>query len=167
MIRPLIFSLEDYYSLAYMCAFVLYRLAEAPGNGEGLPSFSFQILLHGRKPKQPTSSCIFQRWRWNGRSGFGILHFIFHSLGKVGLLSHLFFSLGLVSNHLWSASTGGVLAAAGRGGQGPLGYWIPTPPFASSFRTLLEHFLLRTGSRNRPEPTSYDLQSRPGDKPGS
>lgn len=45
-------------------------------------------------------TCVFQKWRWNGRAGFGILHFIFHSLGKVGWLSHLFFSLGLFSIHL-------------------------------------------------------------------
>lgn len=56
MIRSPVFELEDFYSLAYMSSFILYRLAEAPGNGEGLPSFSFKILIHARKPKQPTFS---------------------------------------------------------------------------------------------------------------
>jgi hypothetical protein len=37
-----------------MFSVILCCLAKAPRNGEGRPIFSFKILLHGRKPKQPT-----------------------------------------------------------------------------------------------------------------
>lgn len=38
-----------------MFSIILCCLTEAPGNGEGRPIFSFKVLLHSRKPKQPTS----------------------------------------------------------------------------------------------------------------
>jgi hypothetical protein len=55
-IRPLIFLLKDHYLLANVFSFILCCLAEAPGNGEALPIFSFKVPLHGREPKQPTFS---------------------------------------------------------------------------------------------------------------
>lgn len=46
---------EDHYSPATMFSIILCCLSEAPGNREGRPILSFKVLLHSRKPKQPTS----------------------------------------------------------------------------------------------------------------
>lgn len=46
---------EDHYSPATMFSSILCCLTEAPGNGEDRSIFSFKVLLHSRKPKQPTS----------------------------------------------------------------------------------------------------------------
>lgn len=46
---------EDHYSPATTFSIILCCLSEAPGNREGRPILSFKVLLHSRKPKQPTS----------------------------------------------------------------------------------------------------------------